>query len=150
MVTVAVQVVAGINQKLQELVVQAQQLAASGDSSDTSALLQLHVSISKLAAVQQQDVVTSIANMASQLATVPGYNPSTDLQRFSNVSDLAEVRTTFPKSFYPQRQLMHRQDFGPESGKGAPAFSATWMLLLFAVAGFHWTSTAGARRLKGG
>ena len=42
---------------------------------------------------------------------------------------------------------MHRQDFGPESGKGAPAFSATGMLL-FAAAGFHWTSTAGARRLK--
>ena len=44
------QAVAGMNQKLQELVVQAQQLAASGDSG-ASALLQLHVSISKLAAV---------------------------------------------------------------------------------------------------
>jgi hypothetical protein len=90
MVTVAVQVVAGINQKLQELVVQAQQLAASGDSSGTAALLQLHVSISKLAAVQQQDVVTNIANMATQLADDPNYDPAADILRFSNVSCMTE------------------------------------------------------------
>jgi hypothetical protein len=85
------QVVAGINQKLQELVVQAQQLAASGDSSGTAALLQLHVSISQLAAVQQQDVVPRIANMAQQLAVNASYDPAADILGFNNVNCMTEV-----------------------------------------------------------
>lgn len=83
------QVVAGINLRLQALVVQAQQLAASGDSSGTSQLLQLHTDISQLAAVQQQDVVASIATMATKLAADPSYDLSVDIAGFSDVSGMA-------------------------------------------------------------
>lgn len=81
-----VQVVAGINQRLQELVAQAQQLAASGDSSDQAAtLLALHTGISKLGAVQQSDVVANIAEVATRFAADPSYDASAEITSFSQV-----------------------------------------------------------------
>lgn len=80
------QVVAGINLKLQELVQQAQQVAASGGSSAASTLLQLRTDISKLAAVQQQDVVASITDLAAKFAADPNYDATVEIAEFSDVS----------------------------------------------------------------
>lgn len=85
-----VQVVAGINQKLQLLVGEAQAVAASGDSSTASQLLALQTSISKLGAVQQ-DVVDSIAVLAAKLAENPAYDATLDLSDFQDVSVLCRV-----------------------------------------------------------
>lgn len=84
------QVVANSNQKLQELVVQAQQAAASG-TSNTASLMALRTSISKLAAVQQQDVVASIGNLAAKYAADPTYDASVDLADFTVVSTLSDL-----------------------------------------------------------
>jgi hypothetical protein len=80
------QVVAEVNQQLQELVRQAQQVSASGDTSTVSQLMELRTSIAKLAAVQQQDVVASIASMAEKVAADPLYNLTSALTEFSDVS----------------------------------------------------------------
>lgn len=80
------QVVASINKKLQELVVEAQQVAASGDSGAAETLLTLRTGISKLAAVQQEDVVASIGSLAAKFAADPTYHASIDIADFSDVS----------------------------------------------------------------
>jgi hypothetical protein len=80
------QVVAEINQQLQELVLQAQQVLPSGDSSTISQLTELRTSIAKLAAVQQEDVVASIASMSEKIAADPLYDLTVDLAQFSDVS----------------------------------------------------------------
>ena len=86
----ALQVVAAVNLQLQQLVLKAQSVAASGDAAAASQLTALRVSISKLAAVQQQDMVASIATLATDLATNfannPSYDPSAELTVFQNVS----------------------------------------------------------------
>jgi hypothetical protein len=93
------QVVASSNQKLQELAVQAQQAAASGDS-NTASLMALHTSISKLAAVQQQDVVASIGTLAAKYAADPSYDASADLADFAVVSTLSGL--------FPQQQTCRK------------------------------------------
>lgn len=80
------QVVAGINQQLQDLVLQASEVSALGDSSTASQLMGLRTSIAKLAAVQQQDVVASIATLAETFAADPLYDATLDLAQFSDVS----------------------------------------------------------------
>lgn len=85
-----IQVVASINQKLQELAAQAQQAAASG-TSNTASLMALRTSISKLAAVQQQDMVASIGNLAAKYAADPTYDASVDLADFTVVSTLSDL-----------------------------------------------------------
>lgn len=84
------QVVASSNQKLQELAAQAQQAAASG-TSNTASLMALRTSISKLAAVQQQDVMASIGNLAVKYAADPTYDASVDLADFTVVSTLSDL-----------------------------------------------------------
>jgi predicted ATP-dependent protease len=80
------QVIAEINQQLQQLVLQAQQVSASGDSSTVSQLMELRTSIAKLAAVQQEDVVASIASMAEKVAANPLHDLTSELAEFSDVS----------------------------------------------------------------
>jgi hypothetical protein len=86
------QVVAAANQQLQVLVVKAQQLqlsAASGGAAvDMSALTALRTSISKLAAVQQDDMSVSIKLMADKVAADPSYNVTADLATFTQVSEI--------------------------------------------------------------
>jgi hypothetical protein len=78
------QVVAAANQQLQVLVQQAQQLSASGGAAvDMSALTALRTSISKLAAVQQDDMSASIKLMADKVAA--NYNVTADLATFTQV-----------------------------------------------------------------
>jgi hypothetical protein len=87
-VLVHVQVLAESNKKLQALV---NQIVESGDSNSAANLVSLSTKISKLAAVQQDDMSTSIATLASSVvaryAADPAvYNPSLDLAQFSTVS----------------------------------------------------------------
>ena len=82
------QVVAAANQQLQVLVQQAQQLqlsASGGSAVDMSALTALRTSISKLAAVQQDDMSVSIKLMADKVAADPSYNVTADLATFTQV-----------------------------------------------------------------
>ena len=80
------QVVAAANQQRQVLVQQAQQLSASGGAAvDMSALTALRTSISKLAAVQQDDMSVSIKLMADKVAADPSYNVTADLATFTQV-----------------------------------------------------------------
>jgi hypothetical protein len=82
------QVVAAANQQLQVLVEKAQQLqlsASGGSAVDMSALTALRTSISKLAAVQQDDMSASIKLMADKVAADPSYNVTADLATFTQV-----------------------------------------------------------------
>jgi hypothetical protein len=85
-----VQVLAASNKKLQGLV---NQIVASGDSNSAANLVSLSTQISKLAAVQQDDMSTSIATLANSVATRyaadPAYNPALELATFSTVRQLA-------------------------------------------------------------
>jgi len=81
------QAVAAGNQQLQQLAMSAQQAAASGD---TSQLTSIRTSMSKLAAVQQGEMATSIATLSSGLAakyaTTPNYDASEEVANFKDVS----------------------------------------------------------------
>lgn len=83
------QAVAAGNQQLQQLALSAQQAAASGD---TSQLTSLRTSMSKLAAVQQGEMATSIATLSSGLAdkyaTIPNYDASEEVANFKDVSGM--------------------------------------------------------------
>lgn len=83
-----VQVIAGINQKLQLLVDEAQALAASGGSDTAVTLLGLQTQISKLASVQQEQVLPQVAILAEKLAADPAYDASVDIAVFTDVSRL--------------------------------------------------------------
>lgn len=84
------QVVAQVNQQLQELVAKVLQVSAAGDSSSMSQLTNLRTSISKLAAVQQDALVDSVSDLAESLAdkfaSNPAYDATVELADLSDVS----------------------------------------------------------------
>jgi hypothetical protein len=82
------QVLAASNKQLQVLV---SQIVAAGSSGNAASLADLSTQISKLAAVQQDEMTTSIATLASKIAgqyaaDPSGYDPSLELAEFSDVS----------------------------------------------------------------
>jgi hypothetical protein len=95
LVVLLVQVIAGINQKLQLLVEEAQSVAASGGSDTAVKLLGLQTQISKLASVQQEQVLPRAAllaaDLAAKLATDPAYDASVDLAVFTDVSRVCMI-----------------------------------------------------------
>jgi hypothetical protein len=90
--------VAGSNQQMQELWLRAHERNA------TSVLL-LVDSMSRLGAVQQQDMAASIGRLAAwlgqQLAADPAFDPTSDLQAFKAVRRDATRRTRFCVSALP-------------------------------------------------
>lgn len=79
------QVVAAANQQLQQLVQAAQLMSASGGDADMAAPTALRTSISKLAAVQQDDMTVSIKAIADKVAANSSYDASADLASFAQV-----------------------------------------------------------------
>jgi len=77
------QVVAEANQLLQ---LKISKVVAAGDSLSMSELIALRTDISKLAAVQQDDMSASIATLAAWIAANPSSNPSVALADFQDVS----------------------------------------------------------------
>lgn len=77
------QVVAEANQLLQLKIAK---VVAAGDSLSMSELIALRTDISKLAAVQQNDMSASIATLAAMFAADPRIDPSNALVDFQDVS----------------------------------------------------------------
>jgi hypothetical protein len=81
-------VLADSNKQLQELVTQ---IVAAGSSGNTAGLADLSTQISKLAAVQHDDMTVSIATLATKIADQyaadpSGYDPTLELAELSDVS----------------------------------------------------------------
>jgi hypothetical protein len=78
------QVVAGANQKIQDL-------AATSADKDPSQLLELSANVAKVAAVSQDDMASSIGGIGSKLAETytadaGTFDPSTAMSGFKSVS----------------------------------------------------------------
>jgi hypothetical protein len=79
------QVVAGANQKIQDL-------AATSADKGPSQLLELSANVAKVAAVSQDDMASSIGGIGSKLAEsytadATAFDPSTAMSEFESVSD---------------------------------------------------------------